>query len=187
MKIAYSFEEIPQIAHPVVLTIGNFDGVHRGHQTILKALRNKSGPTGSSVVLTFQNHPQHFFADQGKIPLISTLEERLDLLEACEVDLVIVLPFEEQLANLTYDAFLEKLRNHLPFEHLILGKGATLGKNRGGTEETVTAYARKHGFSVEFLDKLIIDGHIVSSGYIRSLLLDGKKNEAIALLGHELR
>jgi len=187
LKIAHSFEEVPELTHPVILTIGNFDGVHKGHQKILHVVRQKAGPTGSAVVLTFQNHPQHHFSQDEKIPLISSLEERIDLIEACDIDLVIALPFDETLANLTYDTFLHSLRAHLPFDQLVLGEGSTLGKNRGGNEETLTAYAGKHGFSVHFVEKLLIDNIVVSSGRIRSLLQDRKKKEAEALLGHHLQ
>lgn len=187
MKIAHSLEEIPELAHPIVLTIGNFDGVHLGHQKILKILRERAGPTGSSVVLTFQNHPQHFFSPKDKKPLITTVDERIDLIEACDVDLMILLPFDEETALLTYDQFLNMLRTHLPFDQLILGKGATLGKERGGTEETITAFGEKKGFSTQYVEKLTLDGLVVSSAVIRDLLKEGKKKEAEKLLGHSLQ
>lgn len=188
MNIVYDLEDIPSdLSKPIVLTIGNFDGVHLGHQYILKNVREKAGPTGSSVVLTFQTHPQHFFDPENKIPLISTLEEKTDLLESCDVDLIIALPFDQSTAECTYDDFLSKLRSHLPFNQLVLGTGATLGKDRGGTEETLRAYGGKHGFSLEYIQKYKVDNAVVSSRTIRTLLSEGKKKEAEQLLGHHLQ
>jgi FAD synthase len=159
----------------VALTIGMFDGVHLGHQQILRTLR-ATGQT--TAVLTFDPHPLELLrppAPRQITPL--PLKERL--LEEFGVDLLITLPFTREFANTPFDALLEAI----PLTHLILGEGAVFGKGRQGTEANVRAWARGKPVVIDYLPKLIVDGEPVSSSRIRAALEAGDRNTAERLLG----
>jgi len=180
MIITYSLEEIPSLPSPIAVTIGTFDGVHLGHQFILQELKKH----GTSVVLTFSNHPAEVLRNYKPLPLCS-LEEKLKLLESFGVDCTIVIPFTREIANQSYDLFLKNLKKHLPFTTLVLGKGATFGHKNAGDEIHIKALETELGFQAIYLEKLVLDGHPVSSKRIRELLAAGQNKQASALFGHE--
>jgi riboflavin kinase/FMN adenylyltransferase len=155
MIIVDEIAEIPKMPTPCGLTIGSFDGVHLGHQYLLKHLRSRVGPSGSIAVLTFRNHPSHVLTHRPQATPLCTLEEKIDLLEKAGVNLLILLSFTPTLAQLSYEQFLRSLHAHYPFSHLVLGKGASFGKNREGTESRITALGQSLGFQAEYLDCLI--------------------------------
>ena len=176
MRVAFSWDEVPPLP-PVALSIGVFDGVHLGHQVLLKALVQTSL---FPVVVTFQNSPLSFF-QKAPSPILS-LEERLYWLKVYGIQFVLALPFQEELASWSYIQFLEALLASFPLKHLILGEGATFGKNKEGSEERVRPYALEHNFQLSYLPKL----PSISSTQIRSLLQQNKREEALRLLGHPL-
>lgn len=159
----FSLDELPPLP-PAILTIGNFDGVHRGHQKLLRQ---------ATVAVTFSNHPVEFFTGK-KVPLLCTLEERLDKIEACGITAVLVLPFDRALSELSYKEFLEMLRTKIPFTKIVLGQGATFGKGCEGRPENL----RKLGIAVEYIPKETLDGAVISSGQIRQWLSEGKSDLA---------
>jgi riboflavin kinase/FMN adenylyltransferase len=171
MKIVRSIEKLPY-----ALTIGNFDGLHRGHQQLISALKKTGLRT---AVLTFSNHPSEVLKIASPAPLLSTQEHKLRLLEQAGVDLAIVLPFTKELAAETYDHFLEHLKEHLCFTHLILGKGSALGHRQLGTQNKVEALGKTLGFKAEYIDKFLE----VSSGAIRQALQQGDLTTVHLLLG----
>jgi len=166
----YSLDEVPPLS-PSILTIGNFDGVHRGHQKLLK---------NADVAVTFSNHPAQFLTGK-KIPILCTLEERLNKMESCGIKCTLVLPFDKKLSALSYKEFLEMLRKKIPFTKLVLGEGATFGKGCEGTPENL----RKLGVTVEYINKETLDGTVISSGQIRKWLSEGdvsRSEQALSLL-----
>lgn len=163
----FSLGEVPPLS-PGVLTIGNFDGVHRGHQKLLKK---------ADVAVTFSNHPVEFFTGK-KVPPLCTLEERLDKMEACGITCVLVLPFDKELSELSYREFLAMLRTKIPFTKLVLGTGATFGKGCEGTPENI----RTLGIDVEYISKETLDGVVISSRQIRQWLANGDVSRAKAAL-----
>lgn len=175
----------PHSFHPPCgLTIGSFDGVHLGHQQLLRHLRQAVGQKGSICVITFSNHPSHILPHREPTPLIYSSERKLHYLQKYGVDIVYLLPFTLELAQLSYDQFLHLVHQCYPFELLVLGEGATVGKKREGTPENITALGKKLPFTVEYLPKYRIEGEIVSSGKIREYLQKGDLKKAETLLGH---
>ncbi len=157
----------------IALTIGFFDGVHLGHQALLKRLRQHPHAT----ILTFSNHPQSVFRPPAP-PLILPLEEKVTLLKLF-ADEVIVLPFTPEFAETTYNDLLSQF----DLSHLILGSGSLFGKNREGNEANVRAYAQKKGFIVEYIPKVLFHNEPVSSSRIRRAMAAGDTPLAHQLLG----
>jgi riboflavin kinase/FMN adenylyltransferase len=179
MIVVDEISKIPPLPLPCGLTIGSFDGVHIGHQAILQRLKQH----GTSAVLTFRNHPSHVLTQKTPTPPLYTLEQKLSLLEEAGVDLVILLSFTPALAEQSFDQFLNTLRATYPFTYLVLGKGASFGKNRQGDEAHVRALGQQLGFTVEYLEKTTFQGSAVSSGRIRTALEHGDLTLASHLLG----
>lgn len=183
MKVVTDLNQIPKIEGPIALTIGIYDGVHLGHQEIFKELHKYTRKNGTRVILTFSDHPTSLFTPNQPTPLLTTLEHRLHLLESYGFDLAIVLPFNQNLASLSYDTFLHTLYEKLPFNHLVLGTDAHLGKNREGTPEAVKELSKKLNFHVEYLTKETYHKEPISSGRIRKLLNQGKLKKVKKMLG----
>ena len=171
MRIVDTLEKLPY-----ALTIGNFDGLHRGHQHLLSILKNSGLPT---AVLTFSNHPSDVLKNRAHSPLLCTQEHKIRLFGHAGIDLLIVLPFTVEFAQQSYTHFLKSLKEHLCFSQLILGKGAALGNRQEGTEEKVSALGKTLGFETHYIDK-----HLeISSGAIRKAILQGDLETARLLLG----
>ena len=169
MHIYTSLEQLPKTK--MALIIGTFDGVHRGHQALLKKLKSYGVPTG---VLTFSTHPLQTLRPPAPVP-ITSLPVKLQLLEKCGIDCAIVLPFPE-IMNIPYDQFL----NLLPISHLLLGEGDAFGKNREGTRANIEAWGGKHHVHIEYMKKL----DNISSSRIREAIKSGNFQLAETLLGH---
>lgn len=167
-----------------VLTIGSFDGVHRGHVHLLSQARSYAGSLGTVCVITFSNHPTHILPNRKPVPLLSSAEEKLRLLEEQKVDVVYCIPFTKDLSSLQYDEFIQLIMNHCPFNYLLLGSGARLGKNREGTAEKLRNLSDQMGFKSVFIDKQQVDEEDISSNAIREAILKGDMELAKALLGH---
>lgn len=159
------------------LTIGFFDGVHLGHQALLKRLREVGKHT---TLLTYSNHPSTILHAKER-PLLISLPQKLELL-APFVDALITIPFTLEFASTSYNDLLSQFS----LSHLILGEGSAFGKNREGNEAAIRAYAKKHQFEVEYLPKLKINNEPVSSTRIRSCLAAGNTALAQQLLGHNV-
>lgn len=172
-------EEIPELPSPIAFTMGTFDGVHLGHQYLLRELKKY----GTCVVLTFSNYPGQILKNKTPHPLC-TLEKRLKLFETLNVDCTIVIPFTLELSKQSYSLFLKNLKHHLPFTTLILGKGAAFGHKNKGDETHIKALQTELGFQAIYLEKLTVDGQKISSKNIRELLLKGERKKALSLVGH---
>lgn len=180
MKVVNSIVEIPELEGPIALSIGVFDGVHLGHQTILKELQKETKKGGTRVALTFSNHPSTFLHPNTPVPIIIPFEQRLGLLEEAGIDLVIALPFNQIFANQTYESFFKTLHESLPFEHLVVGDDARFGKDRlGGLKELEALNL----FHAHFLKKETYQKETISSGTIRSYLEKGNLKKVKKMLG----
>ncbi|NGX37135.1 MAG: Riboflavin biosynthesis protein RibF [Chlamydiae bacterium] len=184
MILKEQLEVIPSPSRPCALTIGTFDGLHLGHQRILKRLREKVGPRGTVCVVTFSNHPSHVLPSRQPVPLIFSKGLKINMLEEMGVDVVYCLEFTSEMANKTYGEFLQGLKAVCPFDFLVLGEGATFGKKGEGTAKRVVELEKELGFSVEYLSKLSQEEEVVSSGVIRRCILEGDLERAAELLGH---
>lgn len=170
------------------LTIGVFDGVHLGHQHLLKRLveRATAGRCLSGVV-TFSRHPRRVLAHQSRLPQLTTLEERSRLLRDLSVDLVVPLSFNADLARLSAREFAELLVEHLRMKGLVVGPDFAMGRGREGNVTVLRALGRELGFGVEEVEPFTLDGEVVSSTGIRQALSQGEMKTASRLLGKYFR
>ncbi len=180
----------PGIAPACALTIGNFDGVHRGHQAMLALLRSEAQHRGlPSCVLTFEPHPRDYFARKaGKPELaparIATLRDKLSELERCGIDQVVVLRFNEALATQAASAFIdETLVAGLGVQYVLVGDDFRFGAKRTGDYAMLDAAGAERGFDVARMNSYEVHGLRVSSSAVREALAAGHLEQAAALLG----
>lgn len=168
---------------PLGLTIGSFDGVHRGHLRLIQTLREELSFTGTCAVLSFKNHPAEVLKHRPPAPLIATPEHKILLLKKAGVDVLLLEDFTDALAQMSYQDFVDHVRKKYPFTILVGGLDARFGKARLGTPENIQALGLKIGFNTRYIDKLSIHGADVSSGRIRGYIAKGNLQEASDLLG----
>lgn len=175
-----------QARHPTVLTIGNFDGVHRGHQSLLELLRGKARALGlPSTVLTFEPHPREFFAPESAPARLASMREKLMRIAEFGIDRVVVVRFDARFAALTAEQFVSRvLRRGLGVRHLIIGDDFRFGSRRTGDFATLRAAGAEHGFGVEAMPTVDAEGQRVSSSAVRCALAEGDLAQAAKLLGH---
>ena len=178
------------LAPACALTIGNFDGVHRGHQAMLALLRNEAQHRGlPSTVLTFEPHPRDYFAQlAGKPELapsrIATLRDKLSELERCGVDQVVILPFDRNLAALSPDAFVHQvLLDGLHARYVLVGDDFRFGAQRAGDYALLDAIGQDKGFDVARMLSYEVRGLRVSSSVVREALTEGDMAAVATLLG----
>lgn len=170
-----------------VVTIGTFDGLHRGHQMILSQLKQIARDSnGESVVFTFYPHPRMVVApDADNLRLLTTREEKIKLFEKNGIDHLVIYPFDKSFAQLSYTEFIqtiliEKMRVHT----LVVGYDHRFGKNREGNFEDLQQYATRYGFNVMRLEALQAGDEAISSTKIRAALESGNIQKANRYLGY---
>jgi riboflavin kinase/FMN adenylyltransferase len=170
---------------PVALTIGNFDGVHNGHQAMLARLAAAARARGlSATVLTFEPHPREFFAPQSAPTRLTNLREKLELLAAHGVDRVHVQRFSAAFAALSPEAFVERmLVGALGARWVLVGDDFRFGAKRAGDFAFLADAARRHGFDLEAMPTVSDAGVRVSSSAVREALARGDLSRARTLLG----
>jgi riboflavin kinase / FMN adenylyltransferase len=183
MLLLTEIHDIPLIAHPCGLTIGSFDGVHLGHQALLTRLRSKLPPDGLLAVLTFSNHPSHYFTPHSPTPFICPPLQKAKLLGDYGADIVILTAFTQTFSATPFDQFLREIKKNLPFSHLVLGTDAAFGKNKEGDEAHVRQLSHPLSFEVEYIPKFTLDSTPVSSGRIRASIRQGDFEKVAAYLG----
>ncbi len=173
-------------SNPVV-TIGIFDGVHQGHVEILRRIRELAAVyNGESVVITLWPHPRFVLQPENKeLRLLSTLDEKTELIARHGIDNLIILPFDLNLANITYDRFVsDYLVGKIGARHVVVGFNHHFGKDRKGTFENLQISAREHGIKAERLEQVIIDNTHVSSSGVRHMIEEGRIGAANSILGY---
>ncbi len=164
------------------VAVGNFDGVHLGHQTVLDLARQQPAPLG---VLTFEPHPREVFVPDTVPFRLMNAEAKAHRLEKLGVERMYELPFDARLSGLSAEAFAaEVLAEGLGAAHVVVGADFRFGKGRTGTAEELVALGRRHGFGVTVARLLQGDGGRISSTAIRAALTDGRPRDAAAMLGH---
>jgi len=189
MLVVHGYEDVPAEAHGAALAIGNFDGVHRGHQALLRAAvdvgRGLGAPAGA---LIFEPHPREFFHPEESHFRVTPLPQKLSLFEAAGLDLAVVLAFDAGLANLTAEEFIARvLVGGLAARHVVIGHDFYFGRNRGGTPDTMRAAGARDGFGVTVIAPVAEDGEVFSSSAIRLHLAQGDVKGATRLLGRTWR
>lgn len=175
---------------PCALTIGNFDGVHRGHQAMLALLTNEARHRGlPSCVLTFEPHPRDYFAARSgrpelAPPRIATLRDKLAELERCGIDEVVVARFDEGFASQSPQAFIDDvLLRDLGARYVLVGDDFRFGARRAGTYDLLDEAGNRAGFDVARMMSYEVHGLRVSSSAVRDALAAGEMERAAALLG----
>lgn len=173
------------LAKPCALTIGNFDGVHRGHQAMLALLRSEAQHRGLTVrVMTFEPHPREYFSPDSAPARISNLRDKLTELERCGVDEVVVLPFKAALARLDAQRFIsEILLDGLQVRYVLVGDDFRFGARRAGDYALLDEAGDQLGFDVARMNSYEVHGLRVSSSAVREALAQGQMALAASLLG----
>jgi riboflavin kinase / FMN adenylyltransferase len=168
------------------VTIGNFDGVHLSHQFICSKLADEARVNGvKSLVITFEPHPK-MILHPNILPfyLITTLDEKLKLLEECGIDGTLVIPFSREYSKITAEQFAyEFLGQKLAVKKIIVGHDYTFGQARQGNSDYLICAGNKLGFAVEVVDAFKVEDDIVSSTLIRNLILQGEVGSVLRFLG----
>ncbi|HWC64251.1 MAG TPA: bifunctional riboflavin kinase/FAD synthetase [Rhizomicrobium sp.] len=185
MRIFRHFEEVPEAAKGAVVAIGNFDGVHRGHQALIAAAREEAKGIGAPLaVLAFEPHPQEFFRPRPDSIRLTPLRMKARLLAELGVDEFFALTFDASMAGRTAEQFvIEVLSAGLGAKGIVVGPDFEFGKGRGGNLETLRRMGPEAGFGVSCFEMLTVAGMKISSTRIREALRAAKPEEAASLLG----
>jgi len=187
MKVIYGKSALErEIIRDSALTVGTFDGVHKGHVVLLERLIAAARQKNTiSIVVTFDPHPQMVLGARGKTEVLTTTEEKLELLNSLPLDTVVTLEFNEQLASLEAETFIDRiLIDSLHMKHFVMGYDHSFGRGRRGNYELVRALAGKYGYSCEVVGPVYNGGGPVKSSRIRSELRAGNYNSAVEMLGY---
>lgn len=169
---------------PCWITVGSYDGLHRGHQKVLENVLAGASRDGSSTALvTFDPHPRCVLAPDACPPTLTTVDEKAELLGEMGVDHLVVLPFNRPLSRLTASAFMDRLTDRVPLRGLVIGHDFALGHDRLGNREFLQHYGQEHGFEVAAIEPFSLEGQVVSSSIVRTLLIEGNVAHAGKLLG----
>ena len=186
MKIFRSLDEIRRNDN-CVLTTGTFDGVHLGHQSIIETLIKSVYHQGEcSTIVTFEPHPQFVVRSpkRDNLRLLTTIDEKISILERSKIDRLIILPFDQNFAQLSSEEFIENiLIKKIGFNKIIIGYDHAFGKDRQGNYEILKELSKKYNYSITVMPPLSVDGVIVSSTGIRKLLGNGSVELAAKCLG----
>lgn len=184
MKIYRQIEDITQPFANACVTIGNFDGVHYGHQQLFATVVDKARALGgTSVVITFDPHPLQVLLPGG-IKLISTYRQKEELIELSGIDILLVIPFTREFAATTADAFVaELLVKRIGVKELVVGYDYAFGKGRSGNIDFLKRQGHIHDFPVTVVEACYLGDQLVSSTKIRQLVKEGEMAAARHLLG----
>ncbi len=184
MKRQYGLDQIEREADAFV-TVGTFDGVHVGHQAILRYLVHRARQNGGhSVVVTFDPHPREVLSGE-PMPLLTTVEERARVLEDLGVERFIVLPFTLAFSKMPPEDFVEKiLVERIGLQEIVIGYDHGFGRGRRGDSSLLEALGERLGFTVDVIPAQVVEEHVVSSSEIRRLLGEaGAVGKAAEMLG----
>ena len=188
MKLIEKLEEIEKPFHNAVITIGNFDGVHIGHQALFHTVMEQSDMrNGTAIAMTFEPHPIRVLKNNGHPPLITPYAQKIELIGKSGIDVLICVPFTRKFAAITAKEFvLDVLLERMGVQVIVVGKDYTFGKNREGNLNLLKSYAEVFDFELIVVDWVPVSNNPlsrISSTRIRELLMEGKVSQAHNLLG----
>jgi riboflavin kinase / FMN adenylyltransferase len=185
MRTIVGLENIQQPLKNPALTIGNFDGVHLGHQALYQRVRQWARKLdGESVVMTFHPHPLQILVPENDLSFITSHERKMELIAACGIDTAIVIPFQKDFAQISARDFVEKiLVGQVGVKALVVGHDYRFGRKREGDIDYLSQLGQELQFAVDIVPAIQIDGMLVSSTQIRNLVRRGNLQEAGKLLG----
>lgn len=187
VKIYYGLEDYKAVKNPVVTT-GTFDGVHLGHLKLINRLKEiASGIGGETVLITFSPHPRLvLFPEDNNLRLLSTIEEKIQLLSDSGINHLVILPFTKDFSRLSSAEYVRDiLVNKIGTKKLVIGYNHQFGRNRVGSFEHLKEFGYTYGFEVEEISALDVDNVNISSTKIREALLKGDMQTAKAYLGYD--
>ncbi|MEZ4330687.1 MAG: bifunctional riboflavin kinase/FAD synthetase [Myxococcota bacterium] len=189
MKIFRGVSELDRPFRRPVLTIGNFDGVHVGHQAILRQVVARARALGGeSVLYTFEPHPRRVLQSERSLRLLETFEQKMETVEALGVDAVIAEPFDRAFARVSPECFIEEyVHARVRPVEVYVGYDFHFGRDREGSMRLLTERGPHLGFSVTVVPEVSVEGRDVNSTRIRQLLAAGEVEEAALLLGRPFR
>ncbi len=184
MELIRGFLNVRKHHRGCIASIGNYDGVHRGHQAIVRQLlRNRDAFALPALIITFEPHPLEYFRGGDQIR-ITSLRSKINLLAEYGIERILCLRFNEFLANMSAESFMQDLLiDGLGVKHLVVGDDFRFGKARAGDFGVLREFGEHHGFSVEHTDTYMVNGERVSSTRIRQALELGQLDLAELLLG----
>ncbi|UCD34385.1 MAG: bifunctional riboflavin kinase/FAD synthetase [Nitrospiraceae bacterium] len=185
MKVIDGLDNLKDNLPYPVLTLGNFDGVHLGHQKIFRLLKERAElKQGTSVVYTFVPHPLRVIAPERAPKLLTTYKDKISLIEESGIDAIICAHFTREFANISAEDFVRKiLSGAIGAQEIFIGSNYLFGRHRRGSPEMLQELGRELGFDVTVVDEIRIGSTAVSSSTIRSLVAKGIVEEAATLLG----
>lgn len=188
MELVEHIDKIEKPYKNAVITIGNFDGVHIGHQALFHEVIEKADEiSGTSIVMTFEPHPIRLLMQNGQPPMITLYEQKVELIESSGIDVLICVPFTREFAAISAKEFVEDiLLRRIGMKAIVVGKDYTFGKNREGNLDLLQTYAGNLGFAVIVADWIQTSNgqpNRISSTRARKLVMEGNVAEAQKLLG----
>jgi riboflavin kinase / FMN adenylyltransferase len=184
MKVYREDSEIINAKNAVV-TVGSFDGLHIGHFKILDKVKECAAQNnGSSVVVTFEPHPRSVVSQNFDLKILTTLDEKIEILEKAEIENLVVIDFTKEYSQLTSEEFIKQcIVEKIGASHMVIGHDHKFGKDRLGDVDKLKEIGSKYKFNVSAVTPLSVDGEIVSSTAIRSALVEGNIEKADSFLG----
>jgi riboflavin kinase/FMN adenylyltransferase len=185
MNVIYDLEKLEKPLVNPVLTIGNFDGVHKGHVFLFDKVKERAQALqGQSAVMTFEPHPIRVMKPGNGPPLITPLKEKLDLISKSGMDVIFCIPFTREFAAISARNFVEDiLLKKIGIKELVVGYDYTFGHERRGDISLLGEMGEKLGFKIHIIEPVYIDRRLVSSTSIRKLVREGDLSLAEAFLG----
>lgn len=176
---------LPRLQNGATVTVGSFDGVHLGHQAVLREIDRRAREAGrASMLVTFDPHPLEVVNPEAAPPLLTTGAERLEILAQSPLDYVMLLRFDRQLAGLSPEKFVRQvLLERCAVKELVIGHDHGFGRGRSGDVETLRLLGKAEGFEVDVVDPVDVGGQHVSSSRIRRAVAGGDLAAAAAMLG----
>lgn len=187
MQVHRNIEQLP-VFNNAVITIGTFDGVHNGHQRIIEQLKKEAAAVdGETVIITFHPHPRMVVREgQSPVAILTTLEEKIQLLRQQGVDHLVVVPFNESFASQPAEDYINSfLVARFKPHTIIIGYDHRFGRNRAGDYRMLEDFGQKLGFAVKEIPAQVLDDVTISSTRIREALLRGDINTADTCLGYD--
>jgi len=185
MEIIFGIDRLKKSFLNPVVTLGNFDGVHLGHQKIFSRVKEEAARFhGEGLVITFEPHPLKILAPERFLPLLTPFKKKMTLIEKSGIETVLCIEFTIAFSEISPDAFIQDiLLEKIKAKKIIIGYNYHFGKNQMGDAQTLIHAGKRFHFEVEVVEPLQIEGTIVSSSKIRELIKDGQVEEASKLLG----
>lgn len=181
----YSLNDIVKFGRETAVTFGVFDGLHLGHQAVINTLLKHAGHDNlTSVLVGFYPHPLAFLAPERCPPILTPLSKRVEILQQFGVDEIVMLSFDEQIASMSPESFVERvLLEKCRAKHVVVGYACQFGKNRAGNAERLVELSNGYAFDVSVVPPTEVDGAPVHSTRIREALAQGNLEQSAQLLG----